>query len=154
MPICVAPRMSLITGLRAAAGWHTERTRYPHGIRDLLAYQPQTSGIAAEHAASAWIGRRACRFLEQRCREQQWRHDRSFCGARESSRTCRSRRPSPETRCTTRIGGACRWRTPAAGVEAARGRRLRLPLGLTICSSLDNIHVAHVRMVNSCDSDS
>ena len=40
------------------------RTRYPHGIRGLLAYQPQTSGIAAEHAPPAWIARRACRFME------------------------------------------------------------------------------------------
>ena len=136
-PICVAARMSMITGLRAAAtgwpsndplpgppaghptmmsilaaaGWHTEaigkmhfggrslglhrhqsqeecvhhaadddylssllgagvRTRYPHGIRDLLAYQPQTSGIATEHAPPAWIARRACRFLEERQRRR------------------------------------------------------------------------------------
>ena len=47
----------------------------PHGIRDLLAYQPQTSGIPAEHAPPAWIARQACRFLEQ---QQQRHRDQPF----------------------------------------------------------------------------
>ena len=46
------------------------RTRYPQGLRDLLYYQPQTSGIALEHHPNEWVADRAIAALRDhvRCR--------------------------------------------------------------------------------------
>lgn len=42
--------------------------RYPHGIRDLLYYQPQTVDIPAEHAPNHWVAERAIDFLKDHVR--------------------------------------------------------------------------------------
>lgn len=44
------------------------RTRHPQGLRDLLYLQPQTSGIAAEHAQSTWIADRSVAFIREHLR--------------------------------------------------------------------------------------
>jgi len=44
---------------------HGIRTRYPHGIRDLLYYQPQTSGLPEPHSPSQWVADRSCDYLRQ-----------------------------------------------------------------------------------------
>lgn len=46
------------------------RTRYPQGLRDLLYYQPQTSGIPVEHSQSAWVARESVAFLRQHVRHR------------------------------------------------------------------------------------
>jgi arylsulfatase A-like enzyme len=46
------------------------RTRYPKGLRDLLYYQPQTSGIPAEHSKSAWVARQSVQFLRDHQRNR------------------------------------------------------------------------------------
>lgn len=42
---------------------HKIRTRYPQGLRDLLYYQPQTSGIPEEHSQSRWVANQSVKFL-------------------------------------------------------------------------------------------
>ncbi|MFO7959011.1 MAG: sulfatase-like hydrolase/transferase [Candidatus Brocadiia bacterium] len=136
-PVCVASRMSFITGLRASdhhwvtnnalpgpvpelptimtqlhrAGYHTQgvgkmhfrgrhygfqglqrmeecvefrvdddylmylkeqgvRTRYPHGLRDILYYQPQTSGLPVEQSMSAWVTRQSVQLLRDHARHR------------------------------------------------------------------------------------
>ncbi|MEO7649371.1 MAG: sulfatase-like hydrolase/transferase, partial [Bryobacteraceae bacterium] len=44
---------------------HGVRTRYPQGLRDVLYLQPQTSGIATEHAMSTWVADRSIAFLRE-----------------------------------------------------------------------------------------
>ena len=44
------------------------RTRHPQGLRDLLYWQPQTSGLPAEHAESTWVGDRSVAFLREHLR--------------------------------------------------------------------------------------
>jgi arylsulfatase A-like enzyme len=51
------------------------RTRFPLGIRDLLAYQPQTSGIPLEHSPNNWVADRACEFLTD---HKRYRSDTPF----------------------------------------------------------------------------
>ena len=46
------------------------RTRYPQGLRDLLYYQPQTTGIPDEHSQSRWVADRSVEFLRQRAAER------------------------------------------------------------------------------------
>lgn len=41
------------------------RTRFPKGLRDLLYYQPQTSGIPLEHHHSTWVADRSLDFLRE-----------------------------------------------------------------------------------------
>ena len=54
---------------------HGVRTRYPKGLRDLLYYQPQTSGMPREHSKSAWVARESVEFLREHCKH---RSDRPF----------------------------------------------------------------------------
>ena len=54
---------------------HGVRTRYPQGLRDLLYYQPQTSGIPVEHSKSAWVARKSVEFLHAHRRH---RKDKPF----------------------------------------------------------------------------
>lgn len=51
------------------------RTRYARGVRSILYYQPQTSGIPEEHSPSAWITNRSVEFLRDHVR---YRGDRPF----------------------------------------------------------------------------
>jgi len=44
------------------------RTRYPHGLRDLLYFQPQTSGTPVEHSPNNWVADRAIAFLREHAR--------------------------------------------------------------------------------------
>lgn len=46
------------------------RTRHPQGLRDLLYYQPQTSGIPVEHSQSAWVARESVEFLREHIRHR------------------------------------------------------------------------------------
>jgi len=41
------------------------KTRFPQGIRDLLYFQPQTSGIPLEHAPNTWVANRSIDFIRQ-----------------------------------------------------------------------------------------
>lgn len=47
------------------------RTRYPHGLRNLLYYQPQTSGIPEEFSPSRWVADRSVEFLREHARHRQ-----------------------------------------------------------------------------------
>ncbi len=44
------------------------RTRFPMGIRDLLYFQPQTSGIPLEHSMTNWVADRSVEFLRNHVR--------------------------------------------------------------------------------------
>ena len=44
------------------------RTRHPQGLRDLLYYQPQTSGIPLEHHPNEWVADRAIEALRDHVR--------------------------------------------------------------------------------------
>jgi arylsulfatase A-like enzyme len=46
------------------------RARYPQGLRDLLYYQPQTSGLAEAHSQSRWVADRSCEFLREQVRHR------------------------------------------------------------------------------------
>ena len=56
-------------------GAHGVRTRFPKGMRDLLYFQPQTSGIPREHAPNTWVADRSVDFLREHCR---YRGDQPF----------------------------------------------------------------------------
>ena len=43
-------------------------SRFPKGIRDLLYFQPQTSGVPVEHSASTWVADRSIDFLREHSR--------------------------------------------------------------------------------------
>ena len=42
--------------------------RFPKGFRDLLYFQPQTSGVPVEHSASNWVADRSIEFLREHAR--------------------------------------------------------------------------------------
>lgn len=44
------------------------QARFPKGIRDLLYFQPQTSGVPEEHSASNWVTDRSLEFLREHAR--------------------------------------------------------------------------------------
>jgi len=46
------------------------RTRYPHGQRDLLYFQPQTSAIPVEHSPNNWVADRSIEFLKEHRRHR------------------------------------------------------------------------------------
>ncbi len=46
------------------------RTRYPRGLRDLLYYQPQTTGLPANHSTTAWTTRESVSFLHEHTRNR------------------------------------------------------------------------------------
>lgn len=50
-------------------------TRYPQGLRDLLYYQPQTSGVPEAYSQNRWVADRSCVFLAEHCR---YRPERPF----------------------------------------------------------------------------
>jgi arylsulfatase A-like enzyme len=50
---------------------HGIRVRYPMGIRDLLFYQPQTSGMLVEHSPTSWVADRSVEFLREHTRYRQ-----------------------------------------------------------------------------------
>ena len=54
------------------AGVHA---RFPKGFRDLLYFQPQTSGVPVEHSASNWVAARSVEFLREHAR---YRSDQPF----------------------------------------------------------------------------
>ena len=54
------------------AGVHA---RFPKGFRDLLYFQPQTSGVPVEHSASSWVADRSVEFLREHAR---YRSDQPF----------------------------------------------------------------------------
>ena len=47
------------------AGVHA---RFPKGMRDLLYFQPQTSGVPVQHSASHWVADRSIEFLHEHAR--------------------------------------------------------------------------------------
>ena len=49
--------------------------RFPKGFRDLLYFQPQTSGVPVEHSASNWVADRSVEFLHEHAR---YRSDQPF----------------------------------------------------------------------------
>ena len=49
--------------------------RFPKGFRDLLYFQPQTSGVPVEHSASNWVADRSIEFLREHAR---YRSDQPF----------------------------------------------------------------------------
>ena len=51
------------------------RARFPKGIRDLLFFQPQTSGVPIEHSPINWVADRSIDFLRQQAR---YRKDQPF----------------------------------------------------------------------------
>ena len=51
------------------------QARFPKGIRDLLYFQPQTSGVPVEHSASNWVADRSIEFLHEHAR---YRPDQPF----------------------------------------------------------------------------
>ncbi|MFW6107579.1 MAG: sulfatase [bacterium] len=51
------------------------RTAFPHGLRDLLYYQPQTSGIPRQHHPNTWVAARSVEFLREHAR---YRPDQPF----------------------------------------------------------------------------
>jgi arylsulfatase A-like enzyme len=46
---------------------HGIKSRFPHGIRDLLFYQPQTSGVPLEHAPNTWVANQSVEFIRRHC---------------------------------------------------------------------------------------
>ena len=44
------------------------QARFPKGRRDLLYFQPQTSGVPVEHSASNWVADRSVEFLREHAR--------------------------------------------------------------------------------------
>ncbi len=54
---------------------HGVRMRFPMGIRDLLYFQPQTSGIPLEHSMTNWVADRSVEFLREHVR---YREDHPF----------------------------------------------------------------------------
>ncbi|MFO7899727.1 MAG: sulfatase-like hydrolase/transferase [Planctomycetota bacterium] len=51
------------------------RTAFPNGLRDLLYYQPQTSGIPRRHHPNTWVADRSVEFLREHTR---YRADQPF----------------------------------------------------------------------------
>ena len=51
------------------------QARFPKGFRDLLYFQPQTSGVPVEHSASNWVADRSVEFLREHAR---YRRDQPF----------------------------------------------------------------------------
>jgi arylsulfatase A-like enzyme len=51
------------------------RTRCPQGLRDLLYYQPQTSGVPEPHSQNRWVANRSVEFLRN---QQRYRGDKPF----------------------------------------------------------------------------
>ena len=51
------------------------QARFPKGMRDLLYFQPQTSGVPVEHSASNWVADRSIEFLREHVR---YRPDQPF----------------------------------------------------------------------------
>lgn len=51
------------------------RTRHPQGLRDLLYYQPQTSGVPEPHSQNRWVANRSVEFLRQ---HQRYRKRKPF----------------------------------------------------------------------------
>jgi arylsulfatase A-like enzyme len=45
-----------------------QSSRYPHGHRDLLYYQPQKSTVALEHSPENWVAERSVQFLREHVR--------------------------------------------------------------------------------------
>jgi arylsulfatase A-like enzyme len=51
------------------------RTRHPQGVRDLLYYQPQTSGVPEPHSQNRWVADRSVKFLRE---HKRYRGNRPF----------------------------------------------------------------------------
>ena len=51
------------------------QARFPKGLRDLLYFQPQTSGVPVQHSASNWVADRSVEFLHEHVR---YRNDQPF----------------------------------------------------------------------------
>lgn len=51
------------------------RTRHPQGLRDLLYYQPQTSGVPEPHSQNRWVANRSAAFLRE---HKRYRGDKPF----------------------------------------------------------------------------
>ena len=51
------------------------QARFPKGMRDLLYFQPQTSGVPVQHSASNWVADRSVEFLREHAR---YRPDQPF----------------------------------------------------------------------------
>ncbi len=51
------------------------QARFPKGMRDLLYFQPQTSGVPVQHSASNWVADRSVDFLREHAR---YRSDQPF----------------------------------------------------------------------------